>query len=399
MYWDGIIANNHTMGGTAMASTHKKRLGIPILWDKQGRDIPTVVSIVNGIRKAATQAGLSICLFDSSDDLLAQSQPDDAIIAIGLETSSTPKALFALHRAGRRIVVTSMDTDHISSAYSCSTFSRRQSTEQMLDFLLDKGCQSIALVGCGEHSANDLVHMASLEQYCSGLTGMHSKCFLYKERIEESFASFYGEWRKYDAVMCPNAFASVAFLRFCEQNGLVVPYDFLLVSVKDSDINRFCKPTITSMSIDFFSIGEQAVMVWRYLQNEKSSRLRMRIASLGHIVERESTGTHLTESVNHRHVSHTLDNYSGGPFFSEPWLQNLMRLESCLQECNGMDVRIIGMLLDGYKYEQISELLFLGNSSLQYRIKRLFHLMNVSNRKELVALLQDNFTRNHYFNK
>lgn len=63
--------------------------------------------------------------------------------------------------------------------------------------------------------------------------------------------------------------------------------------MKDHSIGRYCKPSLTSLAVDFFAIGEQSVIVWQYLQEEGNERFRMRIAIQGHVIERESTGTAL----------------------------------------------------------------------------------------------------------
>lgn len=49
-----------------------------------------------------------------------------------------------------------------------------------------------------------------------------------------------------------------------------------------------------------------------------------------------------------------------------------MSLERCLQNCDELDLRIIRLLLDGEHYDAISEQLYLGDSSLQYRVRKIF---------------------------
>ena len=199
-------------------------------------------------------------------------------------------------------------------------------------------------------------------------------------------------------MLCPNAFVAVAFLQFCEEKGIVVPNDLLVACMKDHSIGRYCKPSLTSLAVDFFAIGEQSVIVWQYLQEEGNERFRMRIAIQGHVIERESTGTARGEGAQSLANDGTLDGkYEGGPFYTDPELQALMSLERCLQNCDELDLRIIRLLLDGEHYDAISEQLYLGDSSLQYRVRKIFHSAQTKSRDEFIRLMRNSFTRNTHF--
>ena len=169
--------------------------------------------------------------------------------------------------------------------------------------------------------------------------------------------------------------------------------------IRDShSIGRYCKPSLTSLAVDFFAIGEQSVIVWQYLQEEGNERFRMRIAIQGHVIERESTGTALGEGAQSLANDGTLDGkYEGGPFYTDPELQALMSLERCLQNCDELDLRIIRLLLDGEHYDAISERLYLGDSSLQYRVRKIFHSAQTKSRDEFIRLMRNSFTRNTHF--
>lgn len=225
--------------------------------------------------------------------LLSDSPAASTVIVVGSESSRTPHILQDLKKAQWQIVVTNVDADHIDAHYSCATFSRRIITEQMLDHLLNKGCRRIAMVGLGQRSFNDMVHQDAMAQYLLKYPYAEGACFEYQNRIDESFNAFYAMRDGFDAVLCPNAFVAVAFLHFCEEKGIVVPNDLLVACMKDHSIGRYCKPSLTSLAVDFFAIGEQSVIVWQYLQEEGNERFRMRIAIQGHVIERESTGTAL----------------------------------------------------------------------------------------------------------
>lgn len=377
--------------------TSQKKPEIPVIWDTACRDIPICSAMMGGIQRMANKKRYAVKVYGSCAELAANPHANRTVIVLGFESSRFLTVLQELQALGKRIVVTSMDADHIDSHYSCATFSRRIATEQMLDYLLGKGCRRIALVGCGERSVNDTVHSDAMEKY---LSKRHQEAFgqtfWYYTRIAESFQEFLAHRPAFDAVLCPNDFAAVAFLHFCEEQGLRVPEDLLLATIKGSCVSQYCKPSITSLSVDFDSIGVHSVSTWLFLQDIEDDSLQVRLTIPGEIAVRESTGLDTPQTAQFAPLP--LDgSYQGGPFYGEPTLQALMRIERCLQGCDELDLRIIGRLVTPDSYEKIAESLFLCESSLQYRVHNIFQRVQVNDRRMFVKLLQENFTRSNHF--
>ena len=364
----------------------RQRPRIPVLWDKECRGIPITMTTVNGIQKMSGHRGYAVKLYDNCRELLQEEASESNVIVVGFESASMQEILQTLQAAQKRIVLTGMDTDHIDAHYSCATFSRRLSTEQLLDHLLEKGCRHIALVGVGKRSANDMVHSYAMKLHLAKFSFADGECFEYTNGIDESFQAFDRCRERFDAVMCPNAFVAVAFLKFCEEKGIAVPEDLMVACIKDNSLARFCKPSLTSLAVDFYGIGQQAVVVWQYLRETAEENYRMRIAVLGRIIGRESTNFTLPGVPAAVPAPSPLDvDYQGGPFYDDPTLQGMMRLEKCLQGCDALDLRIIGLLVENMAYEEIAEALYLGDSTLQYRVRKLFHAAGVKNRRDFTS--------------
>lgn len=369
---------------------------IPVLWIQDGRETPLAITIAEGIRQMAARKNYDVRLYAQPEEVLNDKEAGRHVIVIGLESEQMPRILSHLQGAGKQVVVTSMDMDHIDSHYSCATFSRRIATEQMLDHLASRGCRRIALVGCGDLSINDMVCRDALEKHLARM-GLKGSCFPFHNRIEESFDAFYAARNLYDSAICPSDFAAVLFLRYCEQHGLRIPGELLVAALKDNCISRYCKPSLTSLSIDFLAIGKNSVIIWDQLRQMDSTDIQMRITVPGKIIERESTAS----SGNSRAVSSCPEAlpglYQGGPFYQEPRAQELMLFERCLQACDELDSRIIGLILQGLSYESISEALFLSDSSLQYRVRKIFRLAQVDSRRSFEKMLQRCFTKENHF--
>lgn len=66
----------------------------------------------------------------------------------------------------------------------------------------------------------------------------------------------------------------------------------------------------------------------------------------------------------------------------------LIRIETFMRSCDTLDFDILTYVLQGnISYQNISELLFITENTLKYRIKRLKELLGVSHKSEMTALL------------
>ena len=374
------------------------RPSIPVLMDKECHDTPICASVVGSIRRVAIRKGYSARMYSSCEELQNDAFAGDTVIVIGFESSRMQTVLQSLEAQKKRIVVTGIDADYVDFHYSCATFSRRIATEQMLDFFMQKGCCSVAMVGVGYNSMNDAVRSEAMRRY-SELSGglLHSKSFSYQTYISESFESFLKEADQFDAVLCPNDYAAVAFLHFCEEHQIKVPDQLILASFNGNRIGQYCRPAITSLMINFEAIGESAVTIWLYLQENHNLNLQFRITAPGRILERESTHREGTTDAAPPLRRPMNDRFEGGPFYEEPSLQALMRIDRCIQRCDELDFRIIGELLTGDSYETIAGRLFLSESSMQYRMRKLFQVAQVANRRAFAELFDKNFPHHYCF--
>ncbi len=374
------------------------RPAIPVLMDKECHDTPICASVVGSIRRVAVRKGYSARMYSSCEELKEDALAGDTVIVIGFESSRMQTVLQNLETLKKRIVVTGIDADYVDFHYSCATFSRRIATEQMLDFFLQKGARSVAMVGVGYNSMNDAVRSEAMRHYADLSGGLlRSKSFSYQTYISESFDAFVNEADDFDAVLCPNDYVAVAFLHFCEEHHLEVPDKLLLASFNGNRIGQYCRPAITSLMINFEAIGASAVTIWLYLQENRNENLQFRITAPGRILERESTRRNGTPDAA-LPVRHPIgERFEGGPFYDEPTLQALMHIDRCIQRCDELDFRIIRELLTGDSYESIAGRLFLSESSMQYRMRKLFQVAQVANRRAFAELFDKNFPHHYCF--
>lgn len=214
--------------------------------------------IFQGLQKAATAAQCSVQLADTDSEALT-----DPVILIGNSHESLMTAVAVLSRRGKRIILAGMDADSLSSQISCVTHSRSQQMIRMLCYMADCGRQHIALVGVGQMSLNDMVKVDAALRYTS--LSQHpireEDVFRWAGKIQECTEAFLRVWRRYDAVICPNDYAAFVLIRQLLSAGVRVPEDLYVAGFSDQTIDRYCTPSITSITMDYWAIGRYAFSI------------------------------------------------------------------------------------------------------------------------------------------
>ena len=264
----------------------------------------------------------------------------------------------------------------------------------LIQYLVACKKERIALVACGESSVNDLMRCEILKGYLytRRCPNPDDAIFFYRERVDESFEAFWEKRENFDAVICPNDYVALCFIRYCEEHGLRVPEDLYVAAFSNRTLSRYCKPSITSMSINFVDVGECSYYAWEFLENHKMEDHQIHIMTPSSLIVRESTAYEMHEMDTENAI--LLDAaHQGGPFYSEPVIANVMHVENCLTQCDALNLKIIQGILNGESYDSIEDRLFLSRSALNYRLKKIFTYAQTQNRKEFESLFRHYFTK------
>lgn len=367
---------------------------VPVLWDEECFSSSIYNEMVQGIINAAVMGQCTVAIYTKIEDILEKVPENRTVIVIGYETPRLQTFLTTLMECGRQVLLAGLDGDRFGTQVSSASPSRRRATALLIQYLLACDKKRIALVACGDRSVNDMMRCETLRSYLlqQGCQEPERHIFYYRNRVEESFVSFLPHWQEFDAVICPNDYVALCLIRFCQDHGIRVPEDLYLAAFSDRALSRFCKPSITTMSIDFSAVGDYAYQAWKFLEEHREENLNIQITTPSRLVVRQSTNneTHLLSSGNG--IIFNAD-YEGGPFYTDPTIATVMQIENCLAQCDNLSLQIVGNLLEGKHYEYISEKLFISRSALNYRLKKIFASANVKSRKEFETLFGMYFTK------
>lgn len=371
---------------------------VPILWDEECFSSSIYKDMVRGITTAATQNQYAVEIYTTVEAVLEAVKPDQTVIVIGYETPKLQVSLTTLTEHGNPVLLAGLDGERFGTKVSSASPSRRQATGKLIQYLLKCGKERIALVACGDKSVNDMMRCETLKNILSarGNPNPENNIFFYWNLVTESFDAFFERWQEFDAVICPNDYVALCFVRFCQEKGIRVPEDLYLAAFSNRMVSRYCNPRITTMSIEFSDVGNCSFQAWSFLEEHKQQNMQIQITTPSLLVIRESTANEQHRLDDSNAIVFDAD-YQGGPFYTDPTIAKVMQIENCLTKCDSLSLQIIGALLAQKNYDSISEAMFISRSALNYRLKKIFASASVSNRKEFETLFSDYFTENNYF--
>ena len=371
---------------------------VPILWDEECFSSSIYKDMVRGITAAAAQSQYAAEIYPTGEAMLEAVEPGQTVLVIGYETPKLQTSLTALTDRGNPVLLAGLDGERFGTRVSSASPSRRQATGKLIQYLLKCGRERIALVACGDKSVNDMMRCETLKNILSarGHKNPENNIFFYRNAVTESFDAFLERWREFDAVICPNDYVALCFVRFCQEHGIRIPEDLYLAAFSDRMVSRYCKPRITTMSIEFSDVGNCSFQAWLFLEEHKEQNLQIQITTPSRLVIRESTACEYHALDDSNAIVFDAD-YQGGPFYTDPTIAKVMQIENCLTKCDQLSLQIIGALLNQKNYDFISESLFISRSALNYRLKKIFSSASVSNRKEFETLFAEYFSLGNQF--
>ena len=174
---------------------------------------------------------------------------------------------------------------------SCATSSRRTDIEKLLHYLIGYGKKRIALVGFWRESLNDMhyYHAAMSASMTFGAPISEHSVYFWKTRLVESLSHFVKDAHQYDVAVCPNDTVALCLLNWCKARNIRVPEDIYITGISNMQIGRYCDPSLTTIAMDFKSVGEETFNVWHFVHNRLPKPTSIKVLVPGKLIIRAST--------------------------------------------------------------------------------------------------------------
>lgn len=341
---------------------------------------------LKGARSEAKRKGDSLALL-SLEDALAQFKTKKPVCAAILSTSRswTAAAAESLSDVGvEPVVIGGASRDNYRHA-SYVYMDYREATYQLIEYLRSYARGRIALFAVSTDSATDMIKRDAFLSYdrCrerdvfyyTGSDGlMNATC---KQFLEVC--------RNYDAVLCANDAGAVILMHQLTDAGVRIPEDLFLCTFGDMAISTCGSKTLTMARLNCPEIGKQTVAMCRLLTSaENISGISTKIRCELVVGDTTASLPIVTKTLG------TLHRQSGetSGFHSDPSVSRIFQAEKILSACDAIDIDLLKLIIKGYKYFDIAEILHVSESTIKYRLKRIISIAGLSSRDEVIEVMR-----------
>lgn len=284
-----------------------------------------------------------------------------------------------------RLILMSDCTEKIHGRMSMVCPDTWQIARELTMYLAEAGRKRLALFAFDRYAVDTGQYVKAFEEAakqtdcCFGEADM----FLNDENLLSDCTSrLIAGIDRYDAVFCANDMAALHLITELKKHGLRVPEDVFVIGRGNSQIARAALPSITSVDLMNGVQAEQCVAVWRYLKKYPDV-MRAKITINHSLLIRESTA-------NFRPVTEWRDELpSPHKRGADRGYGVLERLNLFFETADAADRIILQNIAAGKVYEEIGKDIFLTESAVKYRVKKMLHHFGVQHRSELLEILRE----------
>lgn len=285
-------------------------------------------------------------------------------------------------------IIAGFELRHPSIEASYITINRSLAMTDIVKTLISFGAKHIALLGINSAVNTDMLRYIG---WYSTVTAFHvadpeSDVYYSDHGIEECMEKFWDNAHKYDAVACTNDYYAVYLLAHASEHHIRVPEDLMITGFGNTGISQYTTPPLTTVAMNFFSIGVQTVLLYRLLSNQSDLHSCTEILKANIICRGTTNNTPVTvipESIVHSKEISSIFN----PDY-EDYFQKLYAVEDTLKLIDETDKKILQGLLKNIPYASLAEELFLSDTAFKYRLNKLFAATHCKNKTELIRFFQ-----------
>jgi LacI family transcriptional regulator len=326
------------------------------------------------------------------DQIAAElSSQNDPVIIIGASIPWLNDLYTRLGRTGQRSILLGSNEQTPRRNTCVITLSHREATWDIVHYLRSAGRRKIAFFGFNPRSLNDKAKR-------DGLLAAATDCQLAIDQERDIFPNYgnivdclqrlMARIRQYDAVICTNDLPAVGLMQSARTQGVRIPDDLYVISYGNTILSRLIRPTLSSATLNYGDAGHLAVESFFHLRQNAQISSEL-ISVRGTIAVRETTaGFQTTVSYDSPRRNDPVQFHNSG-FFDDPIIKNLSQIEIFFNQIDQTDLRILACLLDGVHYAEIISDLFLSDSALRYRIRKMEKLLKLDSRRELITTIAD----------
>ena len=303
----------------------------------------------------------------------------EAVFIIAADYNWIKATLTELNMSGIKPILICNQAETIPGCnYSCVCSDITGSMKFLLDNLKADGKTRVALYGVNTSSISDIGRVDGLFAQKDGVIDS-MRVFVNDGSLQNCYNEFAAEEDNFDAVICFNDFAAVSLIRHLEKDGKRnIAERLRILSCSQTKISSCYRDRITSINMNLEQYGKAAVFILEKLKTHPYiSQMTLNV----------SWSADPNKSPNPSPVK--LENVENTDrIYSDKELNEMIIAERILEIDSATDKTVIAYLCGGKSVSEIAAACFLTDSGVKYRIKRILEKCRVSDKAELVSIVE-----------
>ncbi len=245
----------------------------------------------------------------------------------------------------------------------------------------------VALFGASPFSCEDVFLTDTFNSFSSTNNAIFFNTQSTNDCLKEFLAQDY-----YDAVICANDYVALMLIEHLRKYNPEYLSNLSIVSFSNTILSQICNVPITSLSIDFNKIGDAVIDIYRMIKNNENCNYSATVLYLPyHIHERETTnGLSFSNSkMTTQNDSKLLfDITSSKNYIISSDVAYYSKIDCAFNQLSPKNFTVLMLILRGYSNNEICEKMFISLDALNYHLKKLRNLFEVSSTKVFIEQLK-----------
>ena len=272
------------------------------------------------------------------------------------------------------IILSTQQNSQLNGIYSSVTSNLESSFEIVMKYLQSISKSRTALFGVNKLS---LTNMTLFEKFKCYNCYTSDSIYYNDGSVSNCADMFINDIDKYDSVISVNDFSSVFLLKKLSETKK----DIFVISFGGTNLARKYYPWLATVSMGYENFGKAAVSLSEALKNNSA------VDYMTYTVK--CNFENINPSANFNVLSED-SRISGNAydkkFYADSEMNDMIRLENMLLNCDETDYKILNLLIRNYSYEYIAEKLFCALNTVKYRVKKMKENCNCSSKNEMLAI-------------
>ncbi len=350
---------------------------IYVVSEQAGLDSYWIEDVLKGLKAEADKKNLAVQNFFLPETVINTENP--IVLAVGYTKPWFTDACRHIKEAGgTAVAVNAAASANIERADATVGFDYDGATEDLVSYLYAAKKRKIAFVGCtGRLSLES--KMAAFKKSAEKHALVHeAMTFSCMSELSSSFSKIY---ENFDAVICSRDAEANHLIALLKKHKISVPENIFVASYGGNKLSLRDGASITCAGLDFAALGAAAVKLHRFLSKNDA---------VGKVSVSVPCPIKVGNSTASRTIPASRFGNAVGPsaYRTDNDYMMYLRAEELVRLWDQLDRKIVAGLCKGKNMSMIAEEMFISQSSVKYRVKKMLDSANISDRRELVKIVQ-----------